>query len=441
MTEAMTLAENDQARASIGPETLADILFTLTYDSPTAGHTERYFARGVNFWRDILPEDIYHGVMGRRVGDTFTFPISANQIYPAHQIDQVLTLPLSRLRKRLPNGTRIRPQNGRYYPKGLLEGFTGIFPQNNEPFRCIEFDKSRLKVDMNHPLAALKTQLSAHIQDVRYKGVERGGTSIDWLGNLTNGPGMQIRSVEAGTDFFSQRPFERSDETPDERFYRQPRFVNHLDDRAVELIGALYGRLLRPEGRVLDLMSSWVSHLPPELEPLELTGLGLNRSELAANERLAHTVVHDLNRNPALPFENGYFDAAICTVSVEYLTRPLDVFEEISRILKPEGTFIVTFSNRWFPPPRWFKSGLNCTILSAWGWCWSISSAPAPSRVFRRFLSAATLVRSTTNISRKCSWPIRCTPCGAIKIEIALARNPCGRHRSVPQHGKRRWLR
>jgi SAM-dependent methyltransferase len=262
----------------------------------------------------------------------------------------VLTLPMSRLRKRLPNGTRIRLQSGRYYPKGLLEGLSGIFPQNNEPFRCIDFDTSQLTIDMNHPLAAVKARLSADIQDVRFKGVERGGTSIDWLGNLTTGPGMQIQPATAGTDFFSRRPFERSDESPDERFYRQPRFVTHLDDRAVELIGALYGRMLRPGGRVLDLMSSWVSHLPPGLKPLELTGLGLNRSELAANERLQHTVVHDLNQDSALPFESDYFDAAICTVSVEYMTRPFDVFEEISRILKPEGIFIVTFSNRWFPP-------------------------------------------------------------------------------------------
>ena len=350
MTEATTVADKTLTRASIGPETLADILFTLTYDSPSASHTERYFARGVNFWRDILPEDAYRAVMGRGVGDSIAIPLSAGQVYPPHQTSQVLTLPMSRLRKRMPNGTRIRLQSGRYYPKGLLEGLTGIFPQNNEPFRCIDFDASQLTVDMNHPLAAVKAKLSADIKDVRFKGVERGGTSIDWLGNLTTGPGMQIRSATDGTDFFSRRPFERSDESPDERFYRQPRFVNHIDDRAVELIGDLYGRLLRPGKRVLDLMSSWVSHLPPELKPLELTGLGLNRSELAANERLKHTVLHDLNQDTALPFDNDHFDAVICTVSVEYLTRPFDVFEEISRILKPEGVFIMTFSNRWFPP-------------------------------------------------------------------------------------------
>jgi SAM-dependent methyltransferase/FKBP-type peptidyl-prolyl cis-trans isomerase 2 len=288
--------------------------------------------------------------MGKQAGDSVTLPMPAGQVYPAHQPQQVLTLPMSRFRGRLPNGITVSPRRGRYYPKGLLKGLAGIFPQNTEPFRCTDVEPSRLTADLNHPLAATDTQLTADIQDVRIKAAERGGTSIDWLENLTTGAGMQIRNGSGVTDFFDQSPFERTDESADERFYRLPRFVNHLDDQAIELIGALYGSQLKPGMRVLDLMSSWVSHLPPDLKPLELTGLGMNRSELTANERLDRAVVHDLNQNPTLPFDSGYFDAVICTVSVEYMTRPFEVFEEISRILKAEGTFIVTFSNRWFPP-------------------------------------------------------------------------------------------
>jgi SAM-dependent methyltransferase/FKBP-type peptidyl-prolyl cis-trans isomerase 2 len=350
MNEATELSSDLQTRPVIGTETLADILFTLAYTSASGTHTERYYARGVNFWRDILPESIYFRLMGKRAGDSVTLPMPAGQLYPAHQPQQVLTIPMSRFRDRLPNGTRVSPRRGRYYPKGLLEGLTGVFPQNTEPFRCVDVEPSRLTADMNHPLAATATQLTADIQDVRIKAAERGGTSIDWFENLTSGPGMQVRNASENTDFFVQSPFERSDESPDERFYRMPRFVNHLDDQAIELIGALYGSQLKPNMRVLDLMSSWVSHLPPDLKPLELTGLGMNRAEMTANERLDRAVVHDLNRNPELPFDSGYFDAVICTVSVEYMTRPFDVFEEISRILKADGTFIVTFSNRWFPP-------------------------------------------------------------------------------------------
>lgn len=102
--------------------------------------------------------------------------------------------------------------------------------------------------------------------------------------------------------------------------------------------------------RVLDLMSSWTSHLPENLEDLEVTGLGMNAAELERNPRLARWVTHDLNRDPGLPFEDGRFDATVCTVSVEYLTRPLEVFRELARVLRPGAPLVTTFSDRWFPP-------------------------------------------------------------------------------------------
>ena len=126
--------------------------------------------------------------------------------------------------------------------------------------------------------------------------------------------------------------------------------VQHIDDTAIDTIRQLYGRLVRPESRVLDLMSSWVSHLPEKLALKSVTGLGMNNEELQANDRLSDLCVHDLNNNPYLPFDDNVFDAAICTVSVEYLVHPFEVFEEINRVLAPGGVFIVTFSNRWFPP-------------------------------------------------------------------------------------------
>jgi len=101
---------------------------------------------------------------------------------------------------------------------------------------------------------------------------------------------------------------------------------------------------------VLDLMGSWTSHLPPELELGGLTVLGMNAEELQANPRAAERRVHDLNLKPVLPFAGSRFDAVICTVSVEYLARPFEVFDDVARVLKPGGLFIHTFSNRWFPP-------------------------------------------------------------------------------------------
>jgi SAM-dependent methyltransferase len=125
--------------------------------------------------------------------------------------------------------------------------------------------------------------------------------------------------------------------------------VQHIDDTAIEMIKNTYERFLKDDMDVLDLMSSWQSHLPQNLSLRRLVGLGLNDRELKKNSRLSEHVVQDLNLNPVLPFESNSFDAVVCTVSVEYLTNPLAIFEEVSRVLRPDGYFIVTFSNRWFP--------------------------------------------------------------------------------------------
>jgi hypothetical protein len=82
---------------------------------------------------------------------------------------------------------------------------------------------------------------------------------------------------------------------------------------------------------------------------LEVIGLGLNENELRKNPVLSKYVLHDLNQNPSLPFPDNMFDVVLNTVSVDYMTRPLEVFAEVNRILKPGGLFLVIFSNRMFP--------------------------------------------------------------------------------------------
>ena len=140
--------------------------------------------------------------------------------------------------------------------------------------------------------------------------------------------------------------FARADDGDDARFYGPPRFVTHIDDGAIAAVGALYEEL-RIEGAVLDLMSSWVSHFVNA--PQRLTVLGMNAQELAANEQAAAWVVHDLNSQPVLPFPDATFDHATCCVSVDYLTRPIEVFRDVARVLRRGGLFVCTFSNRLFP--------------------------------------------------------------------------------------------
>lgn len=140
--------------------------------------------------------------------------------------------------------------------------------------------------------------------------------------------------------------FDRFDPTPDALFYGPPRLVTHIDEGAIRAVGATYAEL-GVEGDVLDLMSSWVSHF--RTPPRRLTVLGMNAQELEANEAAAERVVADLNADPSLPFPDGSFDDAVCCVSVDYLTRPVEVMQEVARVLRPGGRFVCTFSNRCFP--------------------------------------------------------------------------------------------
>ena len=150
---------------------------------------------------------------------------------------------------------------------------------------------------------------------------------------------------------FPPGAFSRIDESDDAEFYAADRLVAHLDSTALKTVVDLVERLVPPKGqRILDLMASWDSHLPESFRNCHVTGLGLNQHELDKNPRLSERVLHDLNANPTLPFEGQTFDVVLCTVSVDYLTQPVKVFREVSRVLKPDGLLLVVFSNRFFPP-------------------------------------------------------------------------------------------
>ena len=143
--------------------------------------------------------------------------------------------------------------------------------------------------------------------------------------------------------------FAKEDTGDDRAFYAPPRLVTHIDEGAVAALTQLYRTLLPAGGRLLDLMSSWVSHLPDDLEYAEVVGHGMNAVELEANPRLTQWFVQNLNQDPVLPLGDEMFDAAMACVGVQYLQQPVAVFAEVRRVLAPGAPFIVSFSNRCFP--------------------------------------------------------------------------------------------
>lgn len=143
--------------------------------------------------------------------------------------------------------------------------------------------------------------------------------------------------------------FRRYDESSDHNFYHVPRKVVHIDDAAITTLSNHYADVLPVNAIILDMMSSWRSHLPKLLYPERVVGLGMNLEEMAENPQLDEYIVHDLNQAPTLPYPDNVYDAVTCAVSIQYLTDPIYVFSEVFRVLKPGGIFVVSFSNRCFP--------------------------------------------------------------------------------------------
>ena len=154
---------------------------------------------------------------------------------------------------------------------------------------------------------------------------------------------------ESETGPFRPEHFRRADESDDARFYDFPRLVAHIDDAARAALAGFFAATLPADGDILDLMSSYVSHLPKDSHYRAVVGLGMNAAELLANPQLTAGVILDLNKVPRLPFKDGAFDGALLSVTIQYLTRPVEVFADLARVLRPGAPFIVSYSNRCFP--------------------------------------------------------------------------------------------
>jgi SAM-dependent methyltransferase len=166
---------------------------------------------------------------------------------------------------------------------------------------------------------------------------------------------------------FPTDAFSRLDESDDLEFYSKDRFVSHLDSLALSTVEKLIETLVvEDHPALLDLMAGWDSHLSEGLRAAEVVGLGLNEHELRRNKALTQAVIHDLNRDPRLPFPDNRFDVVINTVSVDYMTKPAPVFKEVARVLKPGGLFLVIFSNRMFSEKAvkvWREAGEEERVL------------------------------------------------------------------------------
>lgn len=334
----------------INKNRMSNIEFIVNWQSEEAVHNEHYFAQKVCFWRDFFPDDFYNELGDKPAGSEIRLSFEEGKFVPPFDESQQFRVKNSQFNRNHVSGNIIIPRKGRFYPRGIITDIHEAYKQNTIPCRCLNVDDEVIEVDFNHPLSQKDIILRARVHDVWHKPEERGGRCTDWTELVLRGSGMEGRHKGETTDFFSDNNFDRADERDDNHFYEKARLVHHIDSTAIEVIRCFYSSFLKSGMTVLDLMGSWRSHIRDTVELKSLVGLGLNKEELERNRKMTDYVIHDLNINPSLPFDSNYFDAVICTVSIEYVTRPFEVFDDVARILKPGGYFILTFSNRWFPP-------------------------------------------------------------------------------------------
>ncbi len=328
------------------PSYLADLMINISWQERDHRHNECYFAKDFNFYRDVFPgsrlEEVCKALHDK---DTVTVHVEPGCLVPEYSPKKVFVHPLSRVDMADPRQLRVN----RCYPRQILKGVAGIFKGNRIPFRVADINDTCLSADFNHPLSQKAFDLECTLLNTRIGASERGGACTDWLELALDGPGIQASAFDGFSRRIDTLPFARKDEERDTAFYSVDRMVPHIDGQASENLAGIYGKYLCGNDAVLDLMAGWQSHLPEGVCFSRVAGLGMNIHEMNDNSDLTDAVVRDLNETPVLPYDTGTFDQVICSLSVEYLTRPVEVFKEVARVLKPGGRFIVSFSNRWFP--------------------------------------------------------------------------------------------
>ena len=333
----------------MGKTTRAAIELSLHWKSFSGVHTDRYYAENIDFWRDLFPGNLKDGLTSLHRGDHYCEKFLPGSLVPPHSDRNIKQFNLDLFNPDKKHRV-IKPVTGRYYPKGCCWRPLNSFPVDTSPIRVIDVSASSVTVDMNHPLSQFPLTIVSSAPQSTASVAQRGGAARD-IGDLltADGPGMQVPHPSVSKHSHHIYPLARLDNQDDRKFYQSARMVHHLDETARAHVRALYSRLLKPGATILDLMASWYSHLEDRSRYKEISGLGLNEEELQYNELLSDYVIQDLNKQQKLPYATNKFDAVICTVSVEYLCSPYEIFAELARIIRPGGLLIITISERWFP--------------------------------------------------------------------------------------------
>ncbi len=323
----------------------------IQWNDGLASYKDRYFVLKTNFWRDFYPEQLDYQIKRSELNQTLGINYKPGallqfEISPSN----IKTIPINKFDQYYGGSIPVLPTVGRFYPRGMLEDVEDCFKMDNRPFRILDKTDDTLTVDLNHPLGTFPIRLTATITDVFDANQQNGGRCNDIAETITvNGPGLQNLLIDKTFDFTQGMPFSRKIEDDDALFYEAiDSTIPIVDQVSIEQLNQFYSEHLQGKTKILDLMAGPESYLPKTLGDLDVTGLSIKEKDLQSNTALSQFKVHNLNKQPVLPFDDQQFDAVVCAFSVEYMTQPIAVFKEIARILKPGGIFLISFSERFY---------------------------------------------------------------------------------------------
>ena len=334
---------------------------SVNYESDYGNHIDHLYVPEDNLTTviDGLPAAISHDVKpfyheiseAGGVTEARTFDYIKGKLFNDDNQAQTIPVAMQDFIRNPGHNINIEPRIGRFYPATLFNSENLKTNNPMVPLRIVELMYDEILVNTSHALCNYNTSVTLVKLHAPLQESSSGAhpISVKQVPDFMTGPGMQLRYEDRATDFFSDDPYARADDTIDTEFYSRPRHINHLDTAAQAQLKSVYSELIAAGDEVLDLMSSINSHIDERLDIKTLTGLGLNKEELEANPLLDEVVIHDINQDQRLPFDDAGFDTVICSLSIEYITQPSLLFDEVARILRPGGRFIISFSNRWFP--------------------------------------------------------------------------------------------
>lgn len=273
--------------------------FTISWEKDGIQHEEWYLGRKFNPVNDIFPRGMREALEGKTEGESVTLTYEPRLCIPRHKDSLVRHKPLDKLRKKTLKGRPIIPRIGRFYPQGHISGILDVYPDTLTPFRLVQLDGESFTADCNHPLALIPITIQATIQYIELRDTGTYGNLTHWREKTCDwGPGMQTRLKGKPTDFFRDGFF---DTVEDDSGSITPTAV---DATALQNLERIQARHVLPDMRVLDF------------------SLG--------------------NSGP-----EGIYDAAICTLSMEYMTEPIETLKRIAEHLQPGSPIVIGFTNHF----------------------------------------------------------------------------------------------